>query len=234
MVHQPHTTSTKRESLSAGWSQHIDKKSGTTFYFNKAIGKSTWVKPTAGQHQQLKPTYPRHLPVTVPKVPLPLHNANALVVTNEVATSIEIFLADGPSSLASSADTLPKDTNIVDQRLDLSDIRYGESSSANHLLSHMLSVEKLSNGIPYHTLSLDSKLSILEFLLDELLQTPEIAHLFSQRELAGETYNSLYGTEPMPHEFEEMYNADECTVCGIEGDLLCCDGCPGSYHRACM
>ena len=234
IVHQPHTTSTKRESLSAGWSQHIDKKSGTTFYFNKAIGKSTWVKPTAGQHQQLKPTYPRHLPVTVPKVPLPLHNANALVVTNEVATSIEIFLADGPSSLASCADTLPKDTNIVDQRLDLSDIRDGESSSANHLLSHMLSVEKLSNGIPYHTLSLDSKLSILEFLLDELLQTPEIAHLFSQRELAGETYNSLYGTEPMPHEFEEMYNADECTVCGIEGDLLCCDGCPGSYHRVCM
>ena len=28
-------------------------------------------------------------------------------------------------------------------------------------------------------------------------------------------------------------NADECGVCGKGGNLLCCDGCPRSYHGNC-
>nr|GMD22741.1 DDT domain-containing protein PTM-like [Ipomoea batatas] len=29
-------------------------------------------------------------------------------------------------------------------------------------------------------------------------------------------------------------NGDECRLCGMEGTLLCCDGCPSSYHPRCI
>ncbi|KAK9168444.1 hypothetical protein Syun_000584 [Stephania yunnanensis] len=28
-------------------------------------------------------------------------------------------------------------------------------------------------------------------------------------------------------------NSDECRLCGMEGNLLCCDGCPSAYHPRC-
>jgi hypothetical protein len=29
-------------------------------------------------------------------------------------------------------------------------------------------------------------------------------------------------------------NGDECRLCGLDGTLLCCDGCPSSYHSRCI
>ncbi|KAH7561168.1 hypothetical protein JRO89_XS10G0183100 [Xanthoceras sorbifolium] len=29
-------------------------------------------------------------------------------------------------------------------------------------------------------------------------------------------------------------NGDECRICGMEGTLLCCDGCPSAYHTRCI
>ena len=29
-------------------------------------------------------------------------------------------------------------------------------------------------------------------------------------------------------------NGDECCLCGMDGILLCCDGCPSSYHSRCI
>lgn len=29
-------------------------------------------------------------------------------------------------------------------------------------------------------------------------------------------------------------NSDECRLCGMEGTLLCCDGCPSAYHSRCI
>ena len=29
-------------------------------------------------------------------------------------------------------------------------------------------------------------------------------------------------------------NADECCLCGMDGNLLCCDGCPASFHSRCV
>ncbi|KAL3530436.1 hypothetical protein ACH5RR_009758 [Cinchona calisaya] len=29
-------------------------------------------------------------------------------------------------------------------------------------------------------------------------------------------------------------NGDECRLCGMDGTLLCCDGCPASYHSRCI
>lgn len=29
-------------------------------------------------------------------------------------------------------------------------------------------------------------------------------------------------------------NGDECRICGMDGTLLCCDGCPSAYHTRCI
>lgn len=29
-------------------------------------------------------------------------------------------------------------------------------------------------------------------------------------------------------------NSDECQLCGMDGTLLCCDGCPSAYHSRCI
>ncbi|CAI6004012.1 unnamed protein product, partial [Closterium sp. NIES-64] len=29
-------------------------------------------------------------------------------------------------------------------------------------------------------------------------------------------------------------NADECKLCGMDGNLICCDGCPGAFHSRCV
>ncbi|KAG9151265.1 hypothetical protein Leryth_002812 [Lithospermum erythrorhizon] len=33
---------------------------------------------------------------------------------------------------------------------------------------------------------------------------------------------------------DEDGNSDECRLCGMDGMLLCCDGCPHSYHSRCI
>ncbi|GAA0151054.1 hypothetical protein LIER_09856 [Lithospermum erythrorhizon] len=33
---------------------------------------------------------------------------------------------------------------------------------------------------------------------------------------------------------DEDGNSDECNLCGMDGMLLCCDGCPSSYHSRCI
>ncbi|GLJ54561.1 hypothetical protein SUGI_1171920 [Cryptomeria japonica] len=30
------------------------------------------------------------------------------------------------------------------------------------------------------------------------------------------------------------FNSDECRLCGMDGNLLCCDGCPSAYHSRCV
>jgi hypothetical protein len=40
---------------------------------------------------------------------------------------------------------------------------------------------------------------------------------------------------PKPREEDsEDANLDECALCGMEGNLLCCDGCPAAYHARCV
>ncbi|XP_071685524.1 DDT domain-containing protein PTM-like isoform X2 [Rutidosis leptorrhynchoides] len=33
---------------------------------------------------------------------------------------------------------------------------------------------------------------------------------------------------------EDDGNGDECRLCGMDGTLICCDGCPSSYHSRCI
>jgi len=32
----------------------------------------------------------------------------------------------------------------------------------------------------------------------------------------------------------EDFNSDECCLCGMDGNLICCDGCPSAYHFRCV
>lgn len=110
-----------------------------------------------------------------------------------------------------------------------------EGSLTDIFITHdMKPINHLRRGVPYHHLSIDDKLTILEFLLDEILTVEEFSDELLRRHLVTDHFPELYGKPPLQNEFDNMYNADECKICGMEGDLLCCDGCPGSFHRACL
>ncbi|KAM0002488.1 putative DNA helicase chromatin regulator PHD family [Helianthus debilis subsp. tardiflorus] len=36
------------------------------------------------------------------------------------------------------------------------------------------------------------------------------------------------------NDIDEDGNGDECRLCGMDGTLICCDGCPSSYHSRCI
>ena len=33
---------------------------------------------------------------------------------------------------------------------------------------------------------------------------------------------------------EEDFNEDECAICGLPGELVCCEGCPRAFHVDCL
>ena len=99
---------------------------------------------------------------------------------------------------------------------------------------HFKPLKAMRSGLPYHRLSIEDKICILEFLIDELLTVDAIAAEFTKREIQGSHHTSPFGTLPKDDEYQHMENRDECAVCSQEGDLMCCDGCLCSYHSYCL
>ena len=202
------------------------------------------------------------------------------MASDDVVEKLEQYSIYGPPEISEAKTTKSEDAkarNPVETAMEWlirtieaansgNDIKKGdnplEDDSMHRLTAHMPPLRQLRRGVPYHHLSLNAKLAVLEFLLDELLQVEDIALEFTRRHTTKATTHTgpsflsstqrdhdinplppgvhavasdaIYGPLPRPREFEEIYNADECSVCGIEGDLLCCDGCPRSFHRACI
>ena len=100
--------------------------------------------------------------------------------------------------------------------------------------NHFDSLKKMRLGLPYHRLPVQDKISMLEFLIDELLSIDTVRFEFEKRHATLSQIESLYGCSPTREQLETLVNEDECAVCTEEGELLCCDGCIASYHRTCI
>ena len=40
--------------------------------------------------------------------------------------------------------------------------------------------------------------------------------------------------ESEPSQHVQTQHEDVCGLCGKDGELLCCDGCPAAFHLACV
>ncbi|KAF5937654.1 hypothetical protein HYC85_025160 [Camellia sinensis] len=62
-----------------------------------------------------------------------------------------------------------------------------------------------------------------------------IAKVHGTKSTCNSSYLGVKGTE-MNVDADIVYdgNGDECRLCGMDGTLLCCDGCPSAYHSRCI
>ncbi|KAK4786056.1 hypothetical protein SAY86_002745 [Trapa natans] len=98
------------------------------------------------------------------------------------------------------------------------------------------------------------KLNILQHLCDEVIEAEVIRSELNARSLGAESdmdfdrimsmktttkrtvaHNSRrdYITEEPSDETSDQ-NSDECCLCKMDGNLICCDGCPAAYHSRCV
>ena len=131
------------------------------------------------------------------------------------------------------SDVLDLEVSLSNELLKVDEM-YADELFGNKPWPQFHPIMSLRNGTPYHRLELVRKLQILEFLIDELLTVDTIAAEFTRRHHSCSCYSYPYGLKPTEEELHALENRDECGVCRLEGDLLCCDGCPRSYHRKCL
>uniref|UniRef100_J3MNS7 PHD-type domain-containing protein n=2 Tax=Oryza brachyantha TaxID=4533 RepID=J3MNS7_ORYBR len=98
------------------------------------------------------------------------------------------------------------------------------------------------------------KLELLRLLCDDVLEVEAIrsevisrmSELDGNDELCKSTrvrrkrrvsvVSDLVNSSPTPEDSSDTEdgNSDECYLCGMDGNLLCCDGCPAAFHSKCV
>ncbi|KAL2485484.1 DNA binding zinc ion binding DNA binding [Abeliophyllum distichum] len=113
---------------------------------------------------------------------------------------------------------------------------------------------KLSQ-IDYYELPVSTKIEILQRLCDDAMEVEAIRSEINRRTLATERHmdfdrptksdsskkrkavmdvaSSSCITEEDVEETAD-WNSDECCLCKMDGNLICCDGCPAAFHSRCV
>ncbi|KAF5730840.1 DNA binding zinc ion binding DNA binding putative isoform 3 [Tripterygium wilfordii] len=104
----------------------------------------------------------------------------------------------------------------------------------------------------YYKQPVSIKVKILQYLCDDMMEVEVIRSELSRRSLAAETdvdfdRNEVHKKKRVSVEVsgvscltEEVvndttdWNIDECCLCKMDGNLICCDGCPAAYHSKCV
>ncbi len=156
----------------------------------------------------------------------------------KIYDAIQTFLAgrgtdskDYGTSISAPIQSIDSDSDESEEdsyRIHPSDQRFYEDASKVNV-SKQLDME-----IPYFGLPVETKVEILEYLIDELIDTDLIKSQLDIRHNLTSYNWALYGKLPNMEQLNGIVNQDECSICGAEGDLICCDGCVASYHRECI
>jgi hypothetical protein len=137
----------------------------------------------------------------------------------------------------------PIDATLIAYNETISDVTVDDSvifpvNEMSHW-SQFQPLQVMRVGTPYHALSIEDKLIIIESLIDELLSVEWIAAEFTSRHNAHALINLPYGPKPSDAEMAAVKAADGehhdelCKVCNEIGDVVCCDGCVAVYHGEC-
>lgn len=98
----------------------------------------------------------------------------------------------------------------------------------------------------YYSQPASIKIEILHCLCDDAIEVEAIRSELNRRTLATE---GLEGTKKRKATMEVAsgsclteedndespdWNSDECCLCKMDGNLICCDGCPAAFHSRCV
>ncbi|RZS14486.1 hypothetical protein BHM03_00046178, partial [Ensete ventricosum] len=121
--------------------------------------------------------------------------------------------------------------------------------------STMKSLVKLTHpnimAAEYYMQPASVKLEMLRCLCDDVMEVDGMRSELNVRltdcELNVDAYNNVYKNriglaitgleaslvQEMPEETADG-NSDDCCLCGMDGSLICCDGCPAAFHSRCV
>lgn len=108
----------------------------------------------------------------------------------------------------------------------------------------------------YHKQPEFVKLELLQYICDDVIESEVISSELNRR-IIGEpnilidpdlnsklsaskkrraTTMAVSGSSCMSEEVDETadWNSDECCLCKMDGNLICCDGCPAAFHSKCV
>ncbi|KAL9250039.1 DDT domain-containing protein [Drosera capensis] len=102
----------------------------------------------------------------------------------------------------------------------------------------------------YYKQPAEVKMEVLRCLCDDMMEVDSIRSELNRRSMLAETgvdYDHHMNNIVIPRkrapkggiseDVEEDatdWNSDECCLCKMEGNLICCDGCPAAYHARCV